>query len=72
MSEDYWPLSPFLYKYITISLIKLGQSHDQNSNCSIALTQAPERKKSKTSWRHTVERERKEESRDEVKTTAAN
>ena len=48
------------------------QSHNENSNCNIALTRVPERKKSMTSWRHTVERERKEESRDEVKTTAAN
>ena len=30
------------------------------------------KKKTKTAWRHTVEKERKEESRDKVKTTAAN
>ena len=30
------------------------------------------KKKTKTAWRHTAEKERKEESRDEVKTTAAN
>ena len=30
------------------------------------------KKKTKTAWRHTVEKERKEESRDDVKMTAAN
>lgn len=87
MGEDYWPLSPFLYKNVTISLINLAQSsagyrgegeggspkkffsavrpsvwfknkgggtppldlslqsHEQNSNCNIALTRIPEGKR---------------------------
>lgn len=116
MGEDYWPLSPFLYKNVTISLINLAQSSAgyrgegegegglqkkffrpfgpqfglktrgagpspwsataksrAKQQLQHSIDQGSRRKKkTKTAWRYKVEKETKEESRDDMKTTAAN